>query len=155
MHARPEHNGQGVPQYGCPQCGKVFTRLTGTPLSGMRHRDRLARFAQLLSLPLSYTQAVEALGVSMLLVSRHWVPKFRRWLLELDPTGDMERRAQLGAKPQAPPMTCPKCGWAGTMQLFGFASETRHLPQEQRIRQYRCPACERAFRATALARPDI
>ncbi|MFP3614995.1 DUF746 domain-containing protein [Paraburkholderia sp. SIMBA_050] len=154
-HVRPEHNGQGVPQYGCPQCGKVFTRLTGTPLSGMRHRDRLARFVQLLSQSLSYTQSAEALGVSTLLVSRHWVPKFRRWLLELDPGGGMERLVQLGAKPQAPPMTCPKCDWAGTMQLYGFASETRHLPQEQRIRQYRCPACERAFRANALARTDI
>lgn len=152
LHAHPAHNSRGVPQYGCPQCGKVFSRLTGTPLSGMRHRDRLARFVQLLSLPLSYRQAAEELGVSMLLVSRHWVPKFRRWLLELDPTGNMERLVQLGAKPQAPPMTCPKCDWVGTMQLYGFGSETRHLPPAQRIRQYRCPACERTFRANALAR---
>jgi len=41
------------------------------------------------------------------------------------------------------------------MQLFGYARETRHLPQEQRIGEYWCPACEREFRANALARPDI
>ncbi|MCX4151012.1 MULTISPECIES: DUF746 domain-containing protein [Paraburkholderia] len=151
-HVNPAHNSRGVPQYGCTQCGKVFSRLTGTPLSGMRHRDRLARFVQLLSQPLSYTQAAEELAVSTLLVSRHWVPKFRRWLLELDPSGVHERLAQLGAKPQAPPMVCPKCAWEGTMQLYGFASETHHLPVEHRIRQYRCPACKRTFRITALER---
>ncbi|WP_196754994.1 DUF746 domain-containing protein [Burkholderia cepacia] len=122
------------PIYGCSTCGKTFSRLTGTPLSGVRYREQLASFIRLLPQPVNCSQAAAELNVSAQLIRKFWLPKFRRWLLDLDPSGQWERRVLLGSAPQAPSLDCPGCGYHGTMQHYGYASETKSLPIEQRIR---------------------
>ena len=40
--------GNGFRRYKCKSCGKTFTALTGTPLSGLHHRDRWVEYARAL-----------------------------------------------------------------------------------------------------------
>lgn len=40
--------GNGFRRYKCKSCGKTFTALTGTPLSGLHHRDRWIEYARAL-----------------------------------------------------------------------------------------------------------
>lgn len=79
----------------CDQCKHSFTRLFGTPFLGHLYNTNLDVFVSLLSQPLSLTEAAERMGGNAVEVRKR-VLAMRRWLLEVDPSGQWERRISLG-----------------------------------------------------------
>lgn len=53
----------GTQRFRCRNCGKTFNPLTGTALSGLRHRDRWLQQAEVMDAGLSVRKAAARLGV--------------------------------------------------------------------------------------------
>ena len=53
----------GAQRFRCRDCGKTFNPLTGTALSGLRHRDRWLQQAEVMDAGLSVRKAAARLGV--------------------------------------------------------------------------------------------
>ncbi|WP_192798393.1 DUF746 domain-containing protein [Brucella intermedia] len=66
-----------------------------TPLHGIVRKDRVSRFIRLLSQQRSFLNASQILEVDYRNLQA-WTARFRAWLLELDPTGEMEARRPAG-----------------------------------------------------------
>ncbi|CAE6862693.1 hypothetical protein R75465_07752 [Paraburkholderia aspalathi] len=86
-----------LPYYQCADCGGFFNRLSDTPLTGRPLRRQVDALIELLPQPLSCPDAARRLGVTAPAL-REAVRLFRRWLLELDPSGRHERCVQLGGR---------------------------------------------------------
>lgn len=86
-----------MPSYQCRSCDADFNRLSGSPLASRLFRDRIYDYIGLLPVPLSFREAARRLGTMELTVASV-VRLFRRWLLELDPSGHHERSVCLGGR---------------------------------------------------------
>lgn len=123
-----------LPIYFCHACKKRFNRLTGTPFARLHNLAKGTEMIPLLSRQMSLLQAGERLGRTQKAVLS-WLLAFRRYLLELDPTGRWEARVRLGVR-VAPRARCTKCGFEGGFLSGGF--------DPQRRRRIRCPKCGRS-----------
>lgn len=123
-----------LPTYFCHTCKKSFNRLTGTPFAGLQNLGKGTEMIPLLSRQMSMMQAGERLGRTQKAVLS-WLLAFRRFLLELDPSGRWEARVRLGVR-VAPRARCTKCGFEGGFLSGGF--------DPQRRRRIRCPKCGRS-----------
>ncbi|KVO12613.1 DNA-binding protein [Burkholderia ubonensis] len=86
-----------LPMFECQTCQRYFSRTAGTPL-GEKHLKKLDLFVSLLSQPISCTDAGERMGSLSNDISQR-VVGWRVWLLQLDPSGQWERRIRLGGRP--------------------------------------------------------
>lgn len=84
-----------LPAYLCDRCGHYFNRLSGTPLSHRPFRGQFDALVRLLPQSISCAQAANRLDVMSNTVIEN-VRLVRRWLIELDPSGQYERLVQLG-----------------------------------------------------------
>ncbi|WP_223270622.1 DUF746 domain-containing protein, partial [Ralstonia pseudosolanacearum] len=75
-----------LPTYQCEGCDHYFSRLSGTPLSGHRIRRSAEELITMLPQAIGCPEAARRLGV-MERTIRNTVRMFRRWVLELDPSG--------------------------------------------------------------------
>lgn len=123
-----------LPVYFCHACKKSFNRLTGTPFANLKNLAKGTEMIPLLSRQMSLLQAGERLGRTQKAVLS-WLLAFRRYLLELDPSGRWEARVRLGVR-VAPRARCAKCGFEGGFLAGGFDA--------QRRRRIRCPKCGRS-----------
>lgn len=123
-----------LPIYFCHTCKKSFNRLTGTPFARLHNLAKGTEMIPLLSRQMSLLQAGERLGRTQKAVLS-WLLAFRRYLLELDPTGRWEARVRLGVR-VAPHARCSRCGFEGGFLSGGF--------DPQRRRRIRCPKCGRS-----------
>jgi len=127
----------GIPYFNCQQCGKGFNRRTGTALQSFLRCDKLDAFLPLLSQQRSIASTSDMLGVSRAMLAR-WVRVFRKWLLELDPSGEWEAKVRLGMRPELPKLQCPSCDNQQQFFRHGFVDGNR-----QGKRLFRCKACGR------------
>jgi transposase-like protein len=125
-----------IPFYCCGACKKQFRRTTGTPLSKIVRRDQLVPFIRILSQQQPFAFAAEQLGIDYR-IALNWTNRFREWLLELDPSGQMEAKVRLGMRADLSSLACPACAATSSMIHFGFCG-TRGRPK----RQLRCKACQ-------------
>ncbi|WP_080436263.1 DUF746 domain-containing protein [Burkholderia ubonensis] len=123
-----------LPTYFCHTCKRSFNRLTGTPFAGLQNLAKGTEMIPLLSRQMSLLQAGERLVRTQKAILS-WLLAFRRYLLELDPTGRWEARVRLGVR-VAPRARCTKCGFEGGFLSGGF--------DPQRRRRIRCPKCGRS-----------
>ncbi|MBB5409224.1 transposase-like protein [Paraburkholderia sp. HC6.4b] len=93
LHREPRTPAE-VPHFICRDCGRTFSRLTGTALERARHRDVVAALVPLLSRNVTFSDAARALGTTPVFVNAR-VNRFRQWLRVLDPGGDMEARIRI------------------------------------------------------------
>lgn len=122
-----------LPGYFCRACERSFNRLTGTPFARLRNRTKGAAIIPLLSHQTALVHVGERIGMSVEgLLS--WLLAFRRYLLELDPSGRWEARVRLGMH-VLPHARCARCGFEGGFYSGGF--------DPQRRRRIRCPRCGR------------
>ncbi len=135
LRIRPDRTkGGSLPSFFCHGCKRSFNRLTGTPFSHLVNRAKGAAMIPLLSRQMSLDQAGKRLGRTKKAVLS-WLLAFRRWLLELDPSGQLEARVRLGVR-VAPHASCLRCGFEGAFLSGGF--------DPQRRRRIRCPRCGRS-----------
>lgn len=130
----PKKDRDGLPAFFCHRCKRSFNRLTGTPFARLVNRAKGAAMIPLLSRQMSLLQAGKRLGRSQKAV-HSWLLAFRRWLLELDPSGGWEARVRLGVR-VAPHAQCARCGFEGGFLAGGFDPQGR--------RRVRCPQCGRS-----------
>lgn len=123
-----------LPIYFCHACKRSFNRLTGTPFANLKNLAKGTEMIPLLSRQMSLLQAGERLGRTQKAVLS-WLLAFRRYLLELDPSGRWEARVRLGVR-VAPRARCTRCGFEGGFLAGGF--------DPQRRRRIRCPKCGRS-----------
>lgn len=167
-----QKNRQGrLPAYECRHCGAYFNRLAGSPLAYRLFRDRLHDYIALLPLPLSFREVARRLGTTELTVASV-VRLFRRWLLELDLSGQYERSVLLGGRLAAqqplppPPLEEPVVREDADLTAVLAADFYRlHSPyigqppacpycngtqvhyhgRQGRFPRFRCKACEKNF----------
>jgi transposase-like protein len=89
--------GQHRAAFRCRTCGRVFTRLVGTPFEKQAYLPKLDILIPLLSQPLSFNEAGKRMGSQETDIKRR-VLAIRNWLLEIDSTGEWERRVKLGGR---------------------------------------------------------
>ncbi|WP_244136576.1 DUF746 domain-containing protein [Burkholderia sp. BCC0405] len=123
-----------LPIYFCHTCKKSFNRLTGTPFANLKNLAKGTEMIPLLSRQMSLLQACERLGRTKKAILS-WLLAFRRYLLELDPSGRWEARVRLGVR-IGPSARCTRCGFEGGFLSGGF--------DPQRRRRIRCPKCGRS-----------
>ncbi len=134
-----------LPTYQCEGCGHYFSRLSGTPLSGHRIRRSAEELITLLPQAIGCPEAARRLGV-MEQTIRNTVKMFRRWVLELDPSGHYERHIRLGGRftavrDQAPPVVDEQIAHedvaltATLLKDFDTVHSDKHFPMPE------CPAC--------------
>ncbi len=133
IRAERAKNGQ-LPKFFCHDCRRSFNRLTGTPFVTLQNRAKGAAMIPLLSRQMSLQQVGERLGRTQKAVLL-WLLAYRRWLLDLDPSGQWEARVRLGVR-VAPRATCVQCGFEGGFKSGGFDPQGR--------RRVRCPQCGRS-----------
>jgi len=85
-----------LPMFECQTCRRYFSRTAGTPL-GEKHLKKLDLFVSLLSQPISCLEAGKRMGSLPDDIGER-VKVWRAWLLQLDPTGQWERRVRLGGR---------------------------------------------------------
>lgn len=56
---------RGLQRYACRDCGKTFSKATGTPLSGLRHKERFIDQGRHLAEGLTIRQSAREMGVSL------------------------------------------------------------------------------------------
>ncbi|MET3449729.1 transposase-like protein [Ralstonia sp. 1138] len=123
-----------LPSFFCHRCQRYFNRLTQTPFVQLKNRDKGTAMIPLLSRQMSIQQACERLGrTNKAILSR--LLAFRRYLLELNPSGRWEARVRLGVR-MAPHAHCLRCGFEGGVKSAAF--------DPQRRRRIRCPQCGRS-----------
>jgi transposase-like protein len=93
LHREPRTPAE-VPHFICYDCGRTFSRLTGTALERARHRDVVAALVPWLSRNVAFNDAARALGTTPVFVHAR-VNRFRQWLRVLDPGGDMQARIRI------------------------------------------------------------
>ncbi|CAJ4616049.1 DNA-binding protein [Burkholderia pseudomallei] len=86
-----------LPMFECQMCRRYFSRTAGTPL-GEKHLKKLDLFVFLLSQPISCLEAGKQMGSLPDDIGQR-VKVWRAWLLQLDPSGQWERRVRLGGRP--------------------------------------------------------
>lgn len=123
-----------LPKYFCHACKRSFNRLSGTPFARLHNYAKGEAMIPLLSRQMSMLQAGERLGRTPKAMLS-WLLAFRRYLLELDPSGRWEARVRLGVR-VAPRARCARCGFEGGFKAGGF--------DPQRRRRIRCPKCGRS-----------
>ncbi|MDO3617328.1 DUF746 domain-containing protein [Ralstonia pseudosolanacearum] len=134
-----------LPVFFCHGCKKSFNRLTGTPFAHQVDRVKGAAMIPLLSRQMSLLQAGKRLGRSQKAVLS-WSLAFRRYLLELDPSGRWEARVRLGVR-VAPHARCTHCGFEGGFKSGGFDPQGR--------RRVRCPQCGRSRLLDAMQKEGL
>ncbi|MDN8070557.1 DUF746 domain-containing protein [Burkholderia vietnamiensis] len=136
LHIRAERpSGKSkLPTYFCHTCKKSFNRLTGTPFARLQNLPKGTEMIPLLSRQMSLLQAGERLGRTQKAILS-WLLAFRRYLLDLDPSGQWEARVRLGVR-VAPRARCARCSFEGGFSAGGFDA--------QRRRRIRCPKCGRS-----------
>ncbi|NKA93509.1 hypothetical protein GO283_01983 [Ralstonia solanacearum] len=134
-----------LPVFFCHGCKKSFNRLAGTPFAHLVDRAKGAAMIPLLSRQMSLLQAGKRLGRSQKAVLS-WSLAFRRYLLELDPSGRWEARVRLGVR-VAPRAKCTHCGFDGGFKSGGFDPQGR--------RRVRCPQCGRSRLLDAMQKEGL
>ena len=131
-----------LPMFECQTCRRYFSRTAGTPL-GEKHLKKLDLFVSLLSQPISCTDAGERMGSLSNDISQR-VVAWRVWLLQLDPSGQWERRIRLGGRPtelDPAPLTFDEVGAredrALTFRLTREFDDVNSLSQQPPA----CPDC--------------
>ncbi|WP_175948461.1 DUF746 domain-containing protein [Burkholderia pyrrocinia] len=122
-----------LPVFFCHACKRSFNRLTGTPFARLRNQTKGAAIIPMLSCQMTIVRVGERIGMSDDGVLS-WLLAFRRYLLELDPSGRWEARVRLGMH-VLPRARCARCGFEGGFYSGGF--------DPQRRRRIRCPQCGR------------
>ncbi|RQZ67412.1 DUF746 domain-containing protein [Burkholderia sp. Bp9004] len=122
-----------LPGYFCHACRRSFNRLTGTPFARLRNQAKVGGLIPLLSRQTTLTQVTERVGISYEGILS-WLLAFRRYVLEIDPSGAWEARIRLGMH-ALPHAQCVRCGFEGGFFSGGFDA--------QRRRRIRCPQCGR------------
>ncbi|WP_439889617.1 DUF746 domain-containing protein [Ralstonia sp. 25C] len=105
-YARSQVAGGCLPNFKCVGCGHVYSRLSGTPFSKRRQRKQIDAWIALLGEELGCAEAARRLGVRNPTVYAT-VRLFRRWLLELDPSGHYEQCVRLGGRMTAVHVASP------------------------------------------------
>ncbi|HXZ06599.1 MAG TPA: DUF746 domain-containing protein, partial [Paraburkholderia sp.] len=90
LHREPRTPAE-VPHFVCYDCGRTFSRLTGTALERARHRDVVAALVPWLSRNVTFHDVARALETAPVFVHAR-VNRFRHWLRLLDPGGDILAR---------------------------------------------------------------
>ncbi|MEF9416822.1 DUF746 domain-containing protein [Ralstonia sp. SM1864_UCD524_TZ4] len=129
-HCRPNQF-VPLPLFRCRACKRTYSRLTGSPLTRLRHVDKMPAFIRLLSQQISLEEASSRLSLDFECVS-NWLARFRQLILLHDPSGQWESRVRLGIKFQFSG-TCPRCEYTGPFRHGGTA-----LTGERRVI---CPSC--------------
>lgn len=136
LRVRPRQFGgpnKQLPGYFCHACRRSFNRLTGTPFARLRNQAKVSGLIPLLSRQATLTQVTERVGMSYEGILS-WLLAFRRYALEIDPSGAWEARIRLGMH-ALPHARCARCGFEGGFLSGGFDA--------QRRRRIRCPQCGR------------
>ncbi|MBN3779992.1 DUF746 domain-containing protein [Burkholderia sp. Ac-20345] len=107
--------------------------MTGTPFARLRNQANVGGLIPMLSRQTTLTQVTERIGMSYEGVLS-WLLAFRRYVLEIDPSGAWEARIRLGMH-ALPHARCIRCGFEGGFFSGGF--------DVQRRRRIRCPQCGR------------
>jgi transposase-like protein/transposase len=141
-----------LPVYCCAACKKQFRRTTGTPLSRIVRRNQILPFILLLSQSQTFTLASEQLGLDYRSVVS-WTKQFRRWLVHLDPSGQMAAKVKLGTTTDLNRLSCPACLKTACLIHLSF-----HNTGTSAKNQLQCTAClqvtEVRRRNGADKRPD-
>lgn len=141
-----------LPVYCCAACKKQFRRTTGTPLSRIVRRNQILPFILLLSEKQTFTFASEQLGLDYRSVVS-WTKQFRRWLVNLDPSGQMAAKVKLGTTTDLSRLSCPACLKTSCLIHLSF-----HNTSTSAKNQLQCTAClqvtEVRRRNGADKRPD-
>lgn len=124
-----------LPMFQCSDCGKIYTRMSGSPLQRLRHPHKTPDFIRLLSLPLPLEEAGRRMHMHYTAVS-NWLMRFRELIVRNDPDGVWLPRVKLGLR-YRPVGTCERCGYHGPLHYGGFAPGRR--------RRVICPACTRTW----------
>lgn len=64
-HVVKNGHARGLQRYACKDCGRTFSRTSGTPLSGLRHKERFMEQGRHLAAGLTIRQSAVAMGVSL------------------------------------------------------------------------------------------
>jgi len=134
----------GLPQFLCRACGRRFNRLSGTPMARLRPESKLRAFFGLASRHWSISEAARHLGVGADTI-HHWSRQTRLWLLQLDPSGDWERRVQLGVHYRIGRQGDPAEAVAGCRCAVLAPAGSGGAARGRLVRV--CPCCEQAMRA--------
>jgi transposase-like protein len=130
-----------LPLFFCRDCGRMYTRMSDSPLRRLRHPHKTAEFIRLLSQPLSLNEAGRRLHMDYPAVS-NWLMRFREFIAEHDLEGIWLTKVRLGLS-YRPVGTCGRCGYEGTLHFGGFTPERR--------RRVICPQCARTWTIDEIA----
>lgn len=134
--------GHRMPRFLCPSCELVFDRTLGTPLDS---RTRPLATVQLLVPHLSRSLLFSAVWPDIhcsAIDVKNLVVAFRTWLLKLDPSGDWERRIQLGGqlgKVRADAMHFEEAGSREDLSLTYQLTQAFDAIHSRTVRPY--PSC--------------
>lgn len=147
LGGRP-HASMSIPRFRCMTCKRTFNRLTGTPLARLRNSTLMPAYIRLLSQQIPYEEACKRLGLDYSSIA-NWTKRFRKWLLQLDPTGKWEAKVRLGIK-ASPHIRCPRCGVDGEKRFMGIDPVSG--------RKLHCLSCDTtfiAYQAECLAQQRV
>ena len=90
------------PHFRCTDCKTKFTRRRGTPFinTRMNSLERIRTFIRHLALPLSIMQVADIVGTSPGM-TRKWRNMFTEFADQLEPSGSLSARIQMGVEPTA------------------------------------------------------
>ncbi|AKM05460.1 MULTISPECIES: DUF746 domain-containing protein [Burkholderia cepacia complex] len=128
-----------LPMFECQTCRRYFSRTVGTPL-GEKHLKKLDLFVSLLSRPISCVDAGERMGSLSTDIGKR-VMAWRTWLLQIDSTGEWERRVRLGGRPtelDPAPLLFQEIGASEDLVL---TARLTHAFDELNSLSHRPPAC--------------
>ncbi|CAN2525733.1 DUF746 domain-containing protein [Burkholderia pseudomallei] len=103
------------PRFACLDCKRNYSRRTGTVFAKTKakHHDQMRAAIRYLSLPLSFMQVADELGVN-----EEWLERWRNMFVtladQLEQDGSLSSRIRLGIKPTTK-TPCPYCGRTGTL----------------------------------------
>lgn len=128
-----------LPMFECQTCKRYFGRTAGTPL-GEKHLKKLDLFVSLLSQPISCLEAGQRMG-SLPDDIKVRVTVYRAWLLQLDPSGEWERRVRLGGRPTELDPAPLAFDEIGTREDTKLTARLTHEFDELNSMSHRPPPC--------------
>lgn len=120
-----------LPLFTCRDCGRMYSRLAGTPLHRLQTQKKMPAFIRLLSQPISLYEAGRRLDMDYPAVS-NWLMRFRELIARHDPDECWSARVRFGIR-YRPQGTCRRCGFTGPLNNGGFTPDSR--------RRAICPQC--------------
>lgn len=126
LHQRANRHAP-LPTFRCLDCGRNFTRLSGTPLARSRWPDKQRRFVRYLGIPLQLTEIAERLAVDYGTV-RDWRERYSDLVGQIDPSGELAHRILM-----APALTGQPCEHCGRVDALTW----------EETRRWHCAGCGR------------